>query len=62
MHTWIECPTISIIKATIKSQPLRSNSHMLFLPRVVKKWLYILKLNNGKYYVGITDDLSDRLN
>ena len=35
---------------------------MLFPCKVAKKWLYILKLENDKYYVGITDDLSRRLN
>ena len=34
---------------------------MLFPPNVVKKWLYVLQLENDNYYVGITNNLSDRL-
>ena len=32
---------------------------MQFPRKVVKKWLYVLKLESDKYYVGITDDQSN---
>ena len=36
--------------------------HMLFPTNACKKWLYILELEDKKYYVGVTNDLGNRLN
>ena len=40
----------------------KANTSMLFPTNACKKWLYVLRLENKKYYVGVTNNLGRRLN